>query len=402
MVTWNQILLSASIVLLFFLFYKHISTPKEQLAIELMERFRTKYHIPRMCIGLNKDQFSFGKCDYVVWNQTRKGDDNHFLARIASVSKTITAIAIFDLVERGLLSLDSKFIDIYKPKTIPIDPRIKTITIRQLLNHSGGWDSSKGIPKLGFPKLAGEVIAPFDPQYDSIKFLPNVTPQAIIEFMMSFPLNFDPGTRYSYSNFGYNILGRVIEAISGMRYDVFVRSHIFSKVGITDAFIGDENIDLKHKSELFYFDGDQGGYYFGALDQKYKVPDSYGTFVMNVMDAHGGWVMSCEDLNKFAKGMGDGTFISPKILQEILKQPPYQTSTKPNTFHSLGMRVRYLDDERVALMHNGALTWGTFSFLCVVLGKKHSETFVAIANHLDANYQAMTEELEDTVLERLL
>jgi len=220
--------------------------------------------------------------------------------------------------------------------------------------------------------------------------------------MMSFPLNFDPGTQYAYSNFGYNILGRVIEAASGMPYEAFVRAHIFSKVGITNAFIGNENIDLKNDSELYYFDGDQGGYYFGALNQKYKVPDSYGTFVMNVMDAHGGWVMSCNDLNKFAKGMGDGTLISPKMLQEILKQPSYQTSTKPDTFHSLGMRVRYLDDDRIALMHNGALTWGTFSFLCVVLGKGQPETFVAIANHLDTNYQAMTEELEDMVLERLL
>lgn len=351
---------------------------------------------------MNTTQFSFGRNNYTVWNKVRGGNTSHALYRIASVSKTVTAITIFDLVERGLLNLDNKFIEVYRPATTPVDQRIANITIRQLLNHSGGWDTTQGIrSELKFPKQAGDIIAPFDPQYDSIKFLSEITPHAIIEFMMTQPLNFEPGTRYAYSNFGYNILGRVIEAASGMTYEQYVTGYVFPKVGIKDAFIGSENIDQKHDQEVFYADGEQGGYYFAAGTQKYKVPDSYGTFVMRVMDAHGGWVMSCDDLNKFAKGMSDGTLISKTILQEIIKPPPYPSSSTPNTFYSLGMRVRKLSEGRIALMHNGALTWGTFSFLCVVIGGNKAESFVAIANHLDSNYQGMTTDLEDMVLENL-
>ena len=128
------------------------------------------------------------------------------LFRIASISKPITAIAIMQLMEANKLRLSDKVTDILAFQPVlegdaKPDQRWKEITIEQLLQHRAGFNRDKT----------------FDPMFRSTD-IAKVTrtsapanPDAIIRYMMGRPLDFDPGTNYSYSNFGYCLLGRVIE-----------------------------------------------------------------------------------------------------------------------------------------------------------------------------------------------
>lgn len=144
--------------------------------------------------------------------------------RIGSVTKTITSIAVMKLVEAGKLDLDTPAFalipDIQPTSGRLGDARIRRITIRNLLTHSGGWDAS----------ISGEPV--ITPQISQIaaatggQFPPS--PEAIISWVLNRPLDFDPGTRFAYCNFGYVVLGRVIEKVAGQPYDEFIRQQVFS------------------------------------------------------------------------------------------------------------------------------------------------------------------------------
>src|SRR5262249_39849061 len=143
--------------------------------------------------------------------------------RIASISKPITAVAVFRLIERGKLKLDDKVFSIVKvvphlePGKRP-DPRLARITVRHCLQHTAGWDRSRGFDPMG--AAAAEQTA----RALGIK-LP-VRPQDIIRYTLGRPLDFDPGTAFAYSNFGYCVLGRVIEAVSGESYARYVTREV--------------------------------------------------------------------------------------------------------------------------------------------------------------------------------
>src|SRR5262249_38714238 len=149
------------------------------------------------------------------------------LFRIASVSKPITSAAVLQLVEQGKLGLDDRVVDLLDVRhngdpIAPADPRLKRVTIRHLLQHRGGWDRDKS----------------FDPMFRSVRIArefgtrPPAGPELIIASMWKRPLDFDPGARSCYSNFGYCVLGRVIEKVSGISYEAYVREHILAPLGI--------------------------------------------------------------------------------------------------------------------------------------------------------------------------
>ncbi len=149
------------------------------------------------------------------------------LFRLASVSKPFTAVAIMTLVENGKLDLDAKVVPLLglKPFLKPDkteDPRIHDITVRHLLEHAGGWDRD----------ISGDIMFK---HFQIAKDMGIASPPdhaSLIRWGLGQPLDFEPGKKYAYSNFGFCILGRVIEKISGRSYDDFVREQVLSKAGI--------------------------------------------------------------------------------------------------------------------------------------------------------------------------
>jgi CubicO group peptidase (beta-lactamase class C family) len=212
------------------------------------------------------------------------------LFRIASVTKVITSAAICQLVDRGQLKFDDKLLDILKFKTLPpkMDPRWKDIQIGFLYMHTAGFDRDKD----GDPMFKNVEIAKY------FGTQPPATRDQVVRFMLNRPLDFDPGKKQAYSNFGYCLLGRVIEKISGKPYDKCVMDELLKPLGISEMQLGKTLTTAK--GEVKYVDTltPTGPSVFSGTVGR-QVPSPYGGWSLEVMDAHGGWIASAVDLARF-------------------------------------------------------------------------------------------------------
>jgi len=149
------------------------------------------------------------------------------LMRIASLTKPITAAAANKLVAEGQLQLDETVLRQLDYRIDPADPRWWLISVRHLIEHRGGWDAHERHDALfRVNAIARRLRLDRPPQADDI-----------VRYMLREPLQYRPGTRRVYSNFGYCVLGRVIERASGMRYIDFVRAELLGPQGIEDVFL---------------------------------------------------------------------------------------------------------------------------------------------------------------------
>ena len=141
-----------------------------------------------------------------------RGADANTRYAVGSISKEFTAAAILMLAEQGKLSLDDKV-----AKYFPDLTRANEVTIRQLLSHTAGYED----------------YAPQD--YIIPDWTHPTTPQAILGHWAKKPLNFDPGTRWQYSNTNYVLAGEIFEKASGEHLLDFLREHIFNPLQMTTA-----------------------------------------------------------------------------------------------------------------------------------------------------------------------
>ena len=191
--------------------------------------------------------------------------------RIASISKPITSTGIFTLIEAGKLQLDSH---VFEPNCILRDDyptqlqhrsNIEQITIEHLLTHTtGGWQSDAGDP-MGLDKKMNH--------------------RELIAFALEHnDLADPPGKSFAYSNFGYCLLGRVIEKVTGQTYEQYIKDNILRRCDISDMRIAGNTLEERAINEVQYYD--QTG------------RDPYG---MNVarMDSHGGWIATPIDFTAF-------------------------------------------------------------------------------------------------------
>ena len=248
------------------------------------------------------------------------------LCRIASDSKPFTAVAILRLVDAGTLRLEDKafpiLADLPPPANAPRDPRLDEITIQQLLQHTGGWDSAKS----------------FDPQYPpfstwaaaTLGVAVPPTAEQIVRFMLSWPLDFDPGTRYAYSNFGYNVLGRVIEHVTGLPYGDFVQQQVLAPAGIGDMRLGRTRPEERFPGEVRYVNLPDQALVPSVFPGVGYVPNGYGGYYMEALDAHGGWIATAEDQLRFATavdGQRGQALLRPETVAAMLHTPlPQQTA----------------------------------------------------------------------------
>jgi CubicO group peptidase (beta-lactamase class C family) len=145
--------------------------------------------------------------------------------RIASVSKVFTSAAVRRLIREGRISGETRvfqFLGFDLAKTPHADPRLARITVSHLLRHRGGWNREKS----------------FDPMFaeDRVRRTLGIsrrpTADDIIRFMLLQPLQFDPGSETAYSNFGYVILGKVIEKAAGQSCADYLKRSFFEPLGL--------------------------------------------------------------------------------------------------------------------------------------------------------------------------
>jgi CubicO group peptidase (beta-lactamase class C family) len=276
------------------------------------------------------------------------------LFRIASVSKPITSVAVLRLAEEGRLDLEANAFAMLPGLTPPpgatVDARLDAITIRQLLTHLGGWDRDRSFdPMFRATQIAAALGTPAPASVESV-----------IRYMRGQPLDFTPGERYAYSNFGYAVLGRVIEQVTGQGYGVYVTDAVLRPMGITRMRLGRSLLQDRASGEVRYYDG--GGTAASVFPSGGQVPWPYGGFNLEAMDAHGGWIASVVDLTRFITAV-DGLptradFLRPETIERMIARPP--TVWDASAFHyGAGWLVR---PQQGNWWHNGSLP-GTSSLI---------------------------------------
>ncbi len=194
---------------------------------EFMLAFLREHEVPGASVAIAKDNRlvyarGFGEAD----KQLGLAVQPNMRFRIASISKPITAVAILRLIELGLLRLDDNPFAVLKiALPADADPRLRKITVRHLLHHTAGWDRALSFDPMFRPIIIAKALNVPAP----------AKPNDVIKYMLNQPLDFDPGVRYAYSNFGYCILGRLIEKASGQDYENFVRKEILTPLGMKDT-----------------------------------------------------------------------------------------------------------------------------------------------------------------------
>lgn len=268
--------------------------------------------------------------------------------RIASVSKPITAAVIRSMVADSTLKLDDKaFTVLGMTSKATGDTRLKEITIEHLLGHRGGWDSKK---------------AKYDPMFDPIEIANKLgrpspaTPNMILEHMLTQPLQFKPGAESQYSNFGYSVLGRVIEKKSGQSFVQELKKRIATPLGMGSLQLGRTQRVARQFNEPEYINlGDSAKNVFDVKGPAISWAD--GGFHLEAMDSHGGLISNAPDLLKFARAY----YIDGRV----------RSGTEGESCHT------------------GSLP-GTYTFLA---WRKNNIQIVALFNHRGDNEQAVMDEI---------
>ena len=294
--------------------------------------FVKKFSVPGLSLAIAKEgrlvfAKGYGLADKLAGEET--GPSHRF--RIASVSKPFTSVAIRKLMQD--LPASASFNDtrtVFGPGSLlgtaygsqPYKKWVTDIQLTHLLHHTGGgWPNDGTDPMFSHP-LMGQA-------------------QLISSTLDNLALANEPGKHYAYSNFGYSVLGRVIEKLSGKSYQAYVKEKVLAPIGITGMEIAGDTLLQRKPREVVYYDS-----------------NPLAPYAMQVgrMDSHGGWIATAIDLVRFGVRV-DGFPSKPDILtpESITKM----TAGSPaNGGYACGWSVNPSNN----WWHNGSLP-GTFSIL---------------------------------------
>jgi len=165
--------------------------------------------------------------------------------RLASNSKPITSAIVRQLIaERDDLDAGTRVLRYLRAKPLGRkleDKRWRDITVGHLLTHKGGWDRSTTFDPTYRPKTISKAMK-IDEE--------DLTPDHVVKYMLSFPLQYEPGTTRAYSNFGYLLLGAVIEKATKRAYREHVEA-LSDSLG-ADIRVSATDVDARHPSEVHY------------------------------------------------------------------------------------------------------------------------------------------------------
>lgn len=328
-------------------------------------RCMTEHNLPGAALAVTRNGAllyarGFGWADL----QTLETVQPTSLFRIASVSKPITAVAILKLVQEGRLGLRDRVFDIltvepFLPSGIEPDPRQADITVLHLLNHTGGWDRARSGDAMFF---AVEIAAALGVEAPA-------GPEHVMRWLSGRPLDFAPGQEYAYSNYGYCLLGRIIEQITGRSYEEYVQTEILAPLGITRMRIGKTQVGGRAEGEVVYYPTTALASSVFQANLGQKVPHPYGAWHLEAMDSHGGWIASALDIVRFATAFQDKD-ASPLLTRESIEtmfarpDPPVgndQEGQPRRNFYACGWAVDLPteDGSKPGQQHHNGMLMGT-------------------------------------------
>jgi D-alanyl-D-alanine carboxypeptidase len=236
---------------------------------------------------------------------------------IGSISKQFTAASVVMLAAEGKLSLDDRV-----AKFLPDLTRAGDITLRQILSHTAG-------------------IRDFWPQdYVPASMLEPITPDALMGRWARQPLDFEPGSKYQYSNTGYVIAGAIVEKVGGRPLMEFQRERIFGPLGM-DSVVDFDQGGLTG--------GDAAGYVRYALGPLRPAPAEGKGW----MFAAGHLAMTAADLARWDAAFIDGTVPGPAVTRALAQEVVLTSGA--GSGYGLGVGIELKGDRRV-ISHGGEVS----------------------------------------------
>ena len=219
---------------------------------------------------------------------------NTSLYRIASITKSITAVAVMQLYEKGLIDLDAE-INTY----VPYFPKKKwKLTVRHILNHTGGIRSYRS-----------------EEEFNSKMFYSTIK-DAVLTFAND-DLLFEPGTKYNYTSLGYSLLAAVIENVSKTSFENYLRKNIFEPAGMRATRVDRQRSIIYERVRGYEKSPDRRFINSPLADLSFKI-------------AGGGLISTSEDLLLFVKALLEEKLISKSTLQMMINPTILKTSQRIN------------------------------------------------------------------------
>lgn len=258
--------------------------------------------------------------------------------RLASISKTVTALGIMTLYEQHLLGLDDSIIGLLPE----LSASWKDITIHHLLTHRSG-------------------IPDYHDDPESADWLDGQTNQDVLNYYASHDgLSFEPGTQGDYSNPGYHLLAEIISRASGIRFEDYIADNLFTPLGMANSYVADENTVARVNEALNY-----------AEHTTFEGRNNY-------TNGANGVVSSLNDLELFMNALLDGRIVKLETLELMLHA--HTQDLFPGSHYGYGLMVDPTDVDAFAHAggHDGFRTWMLFNrdeaLNLVILGNGGDQT----------------------------
>jgi CubicO group peptidase (beta-lactamase class C family) len=239
--------------------------------------------------------------------------------RIGSLGKQFTAACILLLQERGRLNVH----DPMSRYLFGLPQAWEAITIHQLLTHTSG--------------IPNYTSSPERPRIDRT----GATPQQMIELVADKPLDFTPGTKWSYSNTGYILLGMIVEKTSGLSYNEFLKKNILDPLGMTHSGYDRATDIIKERAS---------GY-----QEKDGILENADFLDMSVPYAAGNIYSTVEDMYRWNEALAEnGKLLSSDSLKQMFTE--YPEATHEGQHYGYGIVISHLKFGRLLYYHGGGIS----------------------------------------------
>ena len=306
------------LLILLFQFVSFSQEPRNKLLDDYLNQYLQIKNVPSISAGLLSNGgiswlYSNGKADL----ENNIPVTNSSLYRIASISKSITAVAVLQLWEQELISLDSD-----ARSYLPSFPEKKyKFTIRQLLNHTSGIRNYK------------------EGEFDSKKFYSSID-EAIKVFAYD-SLDFEPGTKYEYTSLDYTLLAAIIEKVSKTSFENYLKSNVFVPAGMKSTRIDKQREIIPNRVR---------GYEKNAERKFINAPLAD----LSIKIAGGGLLSTVEDLLLFSKALLENKLLKPSTVVMMTRRSKLKNGSEFD--YGLGFSLEFENDSFKYFSHIGAGT----------------------------------------------
>lgn len=301
---------------------------------------------------------NFGVVNY----STNQPLNDSSIFELGSVSKQFTALATVQLIERGKLQFDTKIEEI-----LPQYP-YKGITIEQLLRHQSGLPSFMMLMKKKKVWNREKIANNYDVLDALIKFKPKP--------------NFEPGTKYDYSNTGYITLAMIIEKVSGMTFPEYLKKNIFEPAGMKHSAV------IRRRYAPVNIPNNTEGYRYNRKLKTYEIKnkhkDNFSGFLDGVM-GDGSISSTALDMIKWNSAIRNHVLLSPENTQKMF------TSDELSTDYGLGFFIHEKEGKK-NIYHSGSwagyFTWAyyipeTNEYIIVLCNNSYGKSRSVLTSVLD-------------------